>query len=554
MTIYSQELLDSMENVVETRNFRMDQKLPTLTIEERRKLLHDFHPDYKPGSLRELKVGPDKGEKIYNEYADIFETRSIITRKEIDLGKTDFDVDILIIGGGGAGAAAALIGKENDAQVLMSTKLRLGDANTMMAQGGIQAADKANDSPSIHYLDIMGGGNFQNQTDLVKRLVLDAPIAIQWLENLGVMFDKEPDGTMVTIHGGGTSRKRMHSMRDYSGGEIMKTLRDEVLNKDIEVIEFSPVVELLTEPVQGNVKKAKKSKFKCTGAILFNMETNEHLVVRAKTVILATGGSGRLHIQNFPTTNHYGATGDGLAMAYRAGAKMKFLDTVQYHPTGAAFPEQIVGLLITEKVRGLGAHLLNKDGNRFIYELETRDTEAAAIIRECNERGNGIITPSGIKGVWLDSPMIDIIHGEGTVKKRIPAMFRQYQRFGIDISLDPILVYPTQHYQNGGIAINDEAETQVENLFAAGETTGGIHGRNRLMGNSLLDIIVFGRIAGINAANKVKKIKPGKLTLDHVESFNKELDKIKTKPLPKSPILLPDYRRESAKSKRLDIF
>jgi succinate dehydrogenase / fumarate reductase flavoprotein subunit len=284
------------------------------------------------------------------------------------------------------------------------------------------------------------------------------------------------------------------------------------------------------------------------------METEENYVVRAKTVILATGGSGRLHIQNFPTTNHYGATGDGLAMAYRAGARVWFLNTVQYHPTGAAFPEQIVGLLITEKVRGLGAHLVNRAGNRFIYELETRDTEAAAIIRECRERSKGVLTPSGMEGVWLDSPMIDIIHGEGTIKKRIPAMFRQYQRFGIDISKDPILVYPTQHYQNGGIAITDNSETDVENLFAAGETSGGIHGRNRLMGNSLLDIIVFGRVAGINAALKAKKTNPGKLTFEHVKAFNNELDRLKIQTKPKSPILLPDYRRSEIINKRLDVF
>jgi succinate dehydrogenase / fumarate reductase flavoprotein subunit len=233
---------------------------------------------------------------------------------------------------------------------------------------------------------------------------------------------------------------------------------------------------------------------------------------------------------------------------------MKFLDTVQYHPTGAAFPEQIVGLLITEKVRGLGAHLVNCEGNRFIYELETRDTEAAAIIRECYDRKKGVATPSGMQGVWLDSPMIEIIHGEGTVKKQLPAMFRQYQRFDIDISKDPILVYPTQHYQNGGIAIVDTAETGVENLFAAGETTGGIHGRNRLMGNSLLDIIVFGRLAGANASKKAQRLKPGRLTLDHIEAYNVQLGRIKPKKLPKSPILLPDYRREELKAKRLDVF
>lgn len=555
MSIYSKELSESMKRVKETRDYRMTQKLPTLTIEERRKLLENFHPDYNTGSLRELMVGPNKGEKIYHEYANLFETKSIVNEKDVDLNKIDYDVDVLIIGGGGAGAAAALIAKENGANVLLATKLRLGDANTMMAQGGIQAADKSNDSPVIHYLDVIGGGNFQNQPDLVRRLVIDAPLSIKWLEELGVMFDKEPDGAMITIHGGGTSRKRMHSMRDYSGGEIMKTLRDEVRNQDIEVIEFSPAVELLTEQIpRADSKKGYESKFKCTGAIIYNMETEEHLIVRSKTVILTTGGSGRLHIQNFPTTNHYGATGDGLVMAYRAGAHMKFLDAVQYHPTGAAFPEQIVGLLITEKVRGLGAHLVNNEGDRFIYELETRDTESAAIIRECYNRDNGVVTPSGMQGVWLDSPMIDIIHGEGTIIKRIPAMFRQYHRFDIDISKDPILVYPTQHYQNGGIAINDNSEAEVENLFAAGETTGGIHGRNRLMGNSLLDIIVFGRVAGKNAANKAHKTKPGKLTLEHIKAYNKEVDKVKIQKLPKSPILLPDYRSDTVKSKILDVF
>jgi succinate dehydrogenase / fumarate reductase flavoprotein subunit len=547
LALYSKEMVESMKKVQETRDYRMTEELPVLTIDERKKLLQSFHPDYNEGSLRELKVGANKGQMIYNEYADLFEAYSFIDETKLDLSNIDYDVDILIIGGGGAGAAAALLGQESGAKVLLSTKLRLGDANTMMAQGGIQAADKEHDSPTIHYLDVMGGGGFKNDPKLVERLVMDAPIAIQWLERLGVMFDKESDGTMITIHGGGTSRKRMHSMRDYSGGEIMKTLRDEVWNRDIDIIEFSPAVELLTEPVS-------KGEFKCTGAILYNMETQEHLIVRAKAVILATGGSGRLHIQQFPTTNHYGATADGLVMAYRAGAEMSFLDTVQYHPTGAAYPEQIVGLLITEKVRGLGAHLVNKVGNRFIYELETRDTEAAAIIRECEERGNGMVTPSGIQGVWLDSPMIDIIHGEGTVKKQLPAMVRQFDRFGIDISKDPMLIYPTQHYQNGGVAINENSETGVENLYAAGENAGGIHGRNRLMGNSLLDIVVFGRVAGRSASEKAKKTKPGKLTLEHLKAYHAQLDKVKLGTKPKAPILLPDYRPEKLKVKRLDIF
>ncbi len=540
--MYSQEMLESMKRLEETRSERKKQKLPLLSPEDKKALLTNFHPDYKPNTTRKMKVGANKGDKVYNEYADLFEAYGSADPAKFKLKEFDYDVDVLIIGGGGAGAASALTSESIGVNVLMATKLRLGDANTMMAQGGIQAADKPNDSPDIHYLDVVGGGGFHNDPQLVTALVRDAPSVIQWLEKLGVMFDKEDDGTMLTIHGGGTSRKRMHSARDYSGGEIMKTLKDEVQNKKIEVMEFSPAIELLTE------------KKNVTGAILYNLETEEYLIVRAKTTIMATGGSGRLHIQGFPTTNHYGATADGLVLAYRAGAKMAFMDTVQYHPTGAAFPEQIVGLLITEKVRGLGAQLVNKEGNRFIYELETRDVEAAAIIRECEERNLGNKTPSGMLGVWLDSPLIEEIHGKGTVKKRVPAMYRQYQRFEIDIAEVPILVFPTQHYQNGGIAINDKAETGVANLYAAGETSGGIHGRNRLMGNSLLDILVFGIRAGKNASEKAKGIKPGNLTLEHLKKYHAELKRSKIKEDRHSPMVLPDYRREETKLRHVRIF
>jgi succinate dehydrogenase / fumarate reductase flavoprotein subunit len=540
--MYSQEMLESLKRLEETRSERKKQKLPLLSPEDKKALLTNFHPDYKPKTTRKMKVGANKGDKVYNEYANLFEAYSSVDPAKFKLKEYDHDVDVLIIGGGGAGAASALTSESMGANVLLATKLRLGDANTMMAQGGIQAADKPNDSPDIHYLDVIGGGGFHNDPQLVKALVRDAPSVIQWLERLGVMFDKEEDGTMVTIHGGGTSRKRMHSARDYSGGEIMKTLKDEVQNKKIEVIEFSPAIELLTE--KGSV----------TGAILYNLETEEYIIVRAKTTIMATGGSGRLHIQGFPTTNHYGATADGLVLAYRAGAKMVFMDTVQYHPTGAAYPEQIVGLLITEKVRGLGAQLVNSKGNRFIYELETRDVEAAAIIRECEKRNLGVKTPSGMLGVWLDSPLIEEIHGKGTVKKRVPAMHRQYQRFEIDMAEVPILVFPTQHYQNGGIFINDMAETGVKNLYAAGENSGGVHGRNRLMGNSLLDILVFGIRAGKNASEKAKGIKPGKLTLEHLKKYHAELKKSKIKEDRHSPMVLPDYRREETKLRHVGIF
>jgi succinate dehydrogenase/fumarate reductase flavoprotein subunit len=539
---YSKEMRRSIEKVAATRKERMKQTYPKLKPEDKKSLLEKFHPDYKPGTTRKLIVGANKGDSIVNELGDVVEAYSRINPDKIDLSRTDISTDILVIGGGGAGAAAALAAHKEGARVVLCTKLRFGDANTMMAQGGIQAADKANDSPAIHYLDVMGGGGYTNIPSLVQRLVKDAPSIIDWLEGLGAMFDKEPDGTFITMHGGGTSRRRMHAARDYTGAEIMRTLRDEVTNLGIQVIEFSPAVELLID-TEGN----------CVGAILMNMETDEYLVVSSKATIIATGGSGRLHCQGFPTTNHYGATGDGLALAYRTGAKLAFMDTIQYHPTGVAFPELISGQLITEKMRSLGAQLVNIDGERFVNELETRDAVASAIIRECKERNRGVLTPEGLVGVWLDTPLIDMVKGPGRTKSLVPAMLRQFKRFGIDITIDPVLVYPSQHYQNGGVLIDENGMTNVPNLYVAGEAAGGIHGRNRLMGNSLLDILVFGRRAGIDAAKSVHTAVGGKPTLTHVTRFHKELARAGIKPDRHSPIILPDYRSKEAKIE-LDAF
>jgi succinate dehydrogenase/fumarate reductase flavoprotein subunit len=440
----------------------------------------------------------------------------------------------LVIGGGGAGASAALLAEENGARVTLVTKLRFGDANTMMAQGGIQAADRPEDSPATHYLDVIGGGHFTNVPELVEALVMDAPYVIKWLEDLGMMFDKEPDGAMVEAHGGGTSRKRMHSARDYSGAEIMRTLRDEVRNREesITVIEFAPAVELVLD-----------DKGQATGAVVMNLETGAHHFIKAKAVVLATGGGGRLHYQDFPTTNHYGATADGVVLAYRAGARLGYLESMQYHPTGAAFPEQIVGLLVTEKVRGLGAQPVNRHGEQFVYPLEPRDVEAAALIRECKERGNGVVTATGQPGVWLDSPMIERIQGPGTIQRALPAMVRQFGRFNIDITKEPMLVYPTLHYQNGGVQLRADTSTDIPGLFLAGEVSGGVHGHNRLMGNSLLEITVFGRRAGRSAAGYAQQAQVGKPTLAHLDVWNRELEEVGVDPEVVSPILLPDYTR-----------
>ncbi|GAI94938.1 unnamed protein product, partial [marine sediment metagenome] len=271
-----------------------------------------------------------------------------------------------------------------------------------------------------------GGGHFTNVPELVEALVKDAPSVIKWLETLGVNWDKNPDCSMHELSGGGASRLRLHSARDYTGLEEMRVLRDEVKNRNISYLEFSPAVELVMD-----------DKGQVAGAILVNLETGELILVRAKAVVLATGGMGRLHIQGFPTTNHYGATADGLVLAYRAGVKLIFIDTMQYHPTGAAYPVQILGQLVTEKVRTLGAQLVNSDGEQFVMPLEPRDVVASTNIRECKERGKGVDTPTGEVGVWLDSPMIDLLRGDGTIARELPAMVRQFNRFNIDITKEP---------------------------------------------------------------------------------------------------------------------
>ena len=530
--MYNEEMKESMKKVAAHREANAVLEPRRMTADEKDKLLATYHPDYKQSEFATLSIGPNKGEKVPLELAALLQAHSRISNKKINLDKVDYDVDVLIIGGGGAGASAAIEADNNGASTMIVTKLRIGDANTMMAEGGIQAADKPNDSPAQHYIDAFGGGHFAAKPELLYKLVNDAPEAIQWLNNLGVEFDKEPDGTMITTHGGGTSRKRMHAAKDYSGAEIMRTLRDEVQNRQIPIVDFTSAIELI-----------KDEDGKIAGAVLMNMETEEILIAKAKTVIIATGGAGRLHYQGFPTSNHYGATADGLVLGYRAGAKLLYADTLQYHPTGAAYPEQIFGALVTEKVRSLGAKLINVDGEAFMHPLETRDVSAASIIRECSTNGKGVHTDDGV-GVWLDTPMIELKNGEGTIEKRIPAMMRMFAKYGIDIRKEPILVYPTLHYQNGGLDISANGMTGVENLYVAGEAVGGIHGRNRLMGNSLLDIIVFGRNAGKNASEKAKDVELKNLTLSHVESFEQEIENAGIKTDKVSPQLLPDYVRK----------
>ncbi|MEL7567583.1 MAG: FAD-binding protein [Dehalobacterium sp.] len=540
---YPQSMQESIKLLESTRQYRMANPIPMLTPEEKSKLLEGYHPDYKPTGKVEMKVGPNKGEKIPVELARLLEAEPFVDPDKIDLGKIDCSTDVLIIGGGGAGASAALLAESHGAKVILATKLRFGDSNTIMAEGGIAAATEPDDSPVLHYIDTMGGGGYLNVPDLVEALVLEAPLVVKWLEDLGVMFDRLPDGSILTHAPGGHCRRRSHSCKDLTGLELMRVLRDEVRNREanISVLEFTPAIELLTDP-EGN----------CTGALLYNMDTQEYLVVRAKAVILATGGMGRLHMNQFPTSNHYGATADGLIIAYRTGAHLLYAAAVQYHPTGVAWPEQMLGHLITEAIRANGAHLVNVKGELFINELETRDTVSSAIIRECTGRKKGVRTPTEMDGVWLDTPMLDIIGGAGKAQRQFAGIYKRFKDYGIEIDKEPILMYPTQHYQNGGVKmISGSGESEIPGLFLAGEVAGGVHGRNRLGANSLVDVFVFGRRAGVGAANYAQKVKEeGILTLDHVRKYKKELSGHVSDSEMRSPILLPDYISKEHKERK----
>lgn len=533
---YPREFQTSLDALVASRDRRRQENIEKMDLARKQRLLEEFHPDFDLSAGREIRVGPNRGERAPKEIVAVLEAPSRLNPEAVDVSQADLSVDVLVVGGGGAGTAAALCAQEAGASVLVATKLRHGDSNTIMAEGGIAAATRQDDSPVRHYQDTLRGGRMVNVPELVQTLVLDAPHIVRWLESLGVLFDRQPDGTILTHAPAGHSTPRSHSCRDLTGLEVMRVLRDEVRNRGVEVLEFSPAVELLAN-----------DEGQCAGAVLLNLDTSRYTVVRAKATILATGGVGRLHIQEFPTSNHYGATADGLVLAYRAGARCIFLDSIQYHPTGVVWPEQMFGLLVSEHLRVRGAQLVNVEGARFINELETRDCVAAAIIRECRARGLGVPTVGGAVGVWLDTPLIDIINGSGTVQHLFAGIHGRFREFDIDPAKEPILIFPTQHYQNGGVLIDPNGQTSVPGLYAVGEVCGGVHGRNRLGANSMVDILVFGRRAGLHAAASRADAPSGHLSLEHVRRHNQQVAALQGAGTRAAPILLPDYSGNKAR-------
>ena len=385
--------------------------------------------------------------------------------------------DVLVIGSGASGLAAAVSAEAAGARVALATKGSIQSCNSAKAQGGIQAAIGEDDSPEQHAEDVWRSSHETADRQLVEVLTSEAPSAIRWLEELGVEFTRENGGYRLA-RCGGASRKRLLQVGDRTGHAITAALRDSVEASGVTVLAKSPLHEL--EPAENGWRA------RCGD------ET-----IEAGAVVLAAGGRcfAEAERRGELSTNHPGATGEVTRIALDTGAQARDLDALQYHPNGGAWPETMQGYSIPETTRAYGAVLLNADGEEFTDSLAPRDVVSQAIFDEV-ERGKGVDTPDGRPAVYLDTTRIDPYDAELS----LPYMLRRYRAGGIDPLAEKLLTYPVLHYQNGGLVIDADAETTLEGLYACGEIAGGTHGRNRMMGNSLLECVVFGRRAGRAAA------------------------------------------------------
>jgi succinate dehydrogenase / fumarate reductase, flavoprotein subunit len=407
--------------------------------------------------------------------------------------------DVLVIGAGGAGLRAAIEALGQGASVGVVSKSLLGKAHTVMAEGGIAAAMANVDSADgwkPHFRDTMRGGKMLNNWRMAQLHAQEAPERVKELEQWGALFDRTDDGRILQRAFGGHTFRRLCHVGDRTGLEMIRTLQDRGVSMGFDVYMECTIVRLLTDGGR------------CAGALAYWRETGRFVVFKAKSVVMATGGIGKA----WPiTSNSWEYTGDGMALAYEAGAELMDMEFVQFHPTGMVWPPGVQGILVTEAVRGEGGILRNKSGERFMerydpkrMELSTRDVVARSIYTEVKE-GRG--TEHG--GAYLD-----ISHKPAEyVKKKLPSMYHQFKELAdVDITKGPMEVGPTCHYMMGGIRVEAEtAQSSLPGLFAAGEAAAGLHGANRLGGNSLSDLLVFGRRAGLAAAQHAKEVSAPKL-------------------------------------------
>ena len=400
--------------------------------------------------------------------------------------------DVLIIGSGGAGSRAAI--EVDDAGLkatIVSKGLSFRSGCTGMAEGGYNAVFKTvdkDDSIDAHFNDTLKGGSYLNDKKLVEILVSESPKRLVDLENYGALFDRQESGEIDQRPFGGQSFRRTCYQGDRTGAELLNALKEEIIRRDIECIDEVMITSLVTD---GN---------QVIGATGLNLKDSSLIYFKAKATILASGGAGQLYPV---TSNTFQKNGDGYAISYRAGANLVDMEQVQFHPTGMVAPESKKGVLVTEAVRAEGGKLINSEGERFMnkyapekMELATRDVVARSIYQEIIE-GRG--TENG--GVYLDISHLD----DDYIDEKLETMVLQFENVGVDIKHGPIEVAPTAHHFMGGLKINTDASSSLDNLFGAGEVCGGVHGANRLGGNALADTQVFGRIAGVSASKAAKE-------------------------------------------------
>ena len=392
--------------------------------------------------------------------------------------------DVLVVGSGASGLAAAVSAERAGARVGLVTKGALQSCNSAKAQGGIQAAFGEDDSPEQHAADVWASSHETANRRLVEILTDEAPAAIHWLEEHGVEFTRENGGYRLARCGGAT-RKRLLQVGDRTGLALTTTLREAFLASSGEAFPNCPLVSLA--PASNGWLATCRRK------------GGEQLEIEAGAVVVAAGGRCYREAEERGelSTNHPGATGEVTRIALGLGAASRDLDALQYHPNGGAWPPTTQGYSIPETTRAYGATLLNADGEEFTDPLGPRDAVSQAIFDEV-AAGRGVETPDGRPAVLLDTTRISRADAEIS----LPYMLRRYRSAGIDPLEHPILTYPVLHYQNGGLVIDEHSETTIEGLFACGEIAGGTHGRNRMMGNSLLECTVFGRRAGAAAAER----------------------------------------------------
>jgi succinate dehydrogenase / fumarate reductase flavoprotein subunit len=420
--------------------------------------------------------------------------------------------DVLIIGGGSAGLRAAIEAHDTGSQVLIVSKNRRGDPHTVLARGGINAAlgtMDPQDNWMIHTADTLREGLFIGDYDKAEVLCKSAPDAVTELVNWGARFHREPDGRLTQRFFGAHTYRRTCFFGDWTGKEIIRVLMKQVRLRKIKFVDNVYITKLLKsnniEMTQGAKEKGKeKEKEEILGAMGIDLKRKDIIIFKAKCVILATGGYTRVYpVSSSRIFENYG---DGIALAYEVGVDLVDMEMVQFHPTGMVWPKKALGTLATEAIRGEGGILLNSKGERFMknyypqrMELGPRDVVARSIYNE-------IVSGRGTKhgGVWLDVTHLP----KAKILERLPTMYDQFKRIaGVDISKEKMEVAPTAHYSMGGVKVDSKCQTNVKGLFAIGEVAGQVHGANRLGGNSLLGTVVFGKIAGREAATKVAREK-----------------------------------------------